>query len=298
MCHDINECEVDRGICGPNAKCMNTDGSYHCICKQGFNRDTFNRGCLPMEGVCPDGTICDHNAECRSASGNSFGCKCKIGWAGNGFICAPDEDLDGYPDHNLNCTNAHCRQDNCVYTPNSGQEDSDSDGIGDACDPDADNDGILNTPDNCPYIYNPDQTDSEKGGGDRQGDACDNCPTIVNTDQMDTDKDGLGDACDDDIDNDGILNHNDNCPKKSNANQLDMDGDGIGDVCDNCPYIPNPSQSDTDNDLIGDACDSDIDRDKDGIQDSQDNCPKIANSDQLDTDDDGRYKLTNYFNFL
>lgn len=41
--------------------------------------------------------------------------------------------MDGWPDHNLNCTEIRCRRDNCVYVPNSGQEDADKDGIGDVC---------------------------------------------------------------------------------------------------------------------------------------------------------------------
>lgn len=98
-----------------------------------------------------------------------FQCICKIGFGGDGYMCAPDSDLDGWPDHSLNCSgnNVRCKADNCIFIPNSGQEDADNDGIGDSCDPDADNDGVLNEVDNCPLIYNPDQSDSEPEGGDK-----------------------------------------------------------------------------------------------------------------------------------
>lgn len=64
-----------------------------------------------------------------------FQCVCKIGFAGDGTMpnsCAPDSDLDGWPDHTLNCTenSLHCKEDNCIFIPNSGQEDADNDGIG------------------------------------------------------------------------------------------------------------------------------------------------------------------------
>ena len=146
--------------------------------------------------------------------------------------------------------------------------------------PDGDNDGIPDSTDNCPNIYNPEQTD--------------------------TDNDGVGDACDEpqDLDNDGVPDSTDNCPYIYNPEQTDTDGDGTGDACetiidsdsdgvpdstDNCPYVYNPEQTDTDGDGIGDICDEvePLDLDNDGIPDSTDNCPNAYNPDQADWDNDG-----------
>ena len=54
--------------------------------------------------------------------------------------------------------------DNCPFSPNLDQEDADGDGKGDICDPDMDNDGILNEQDNCPKTPNSDQRDSDRDG--------------------------------------------------------------------------------------------------------------------------------------
>uniref|UniRef100_A0A8B9HMV4 Thrombospondin 4a n=1 Tax=Astyanax mexicanus TaxID=7994 RepID=A0A8B9HMV4_ASTMX len=289
VCNDIDECQgLDNGGCTPNSYCHNTVGSFRCgDCKPGYTGDQI-RGCSRQ---CGNGQTnpCDVNAECVVERDGSISCV-----------------------------------DNCMFVPNSGQEDADNDGIGDTCDEDADSDGILNEKDNCWLVKNVDQKNSD---GDLNGDACDNCINVDNSDQRDTDNDGLGDACDDDMDGDGLKNILDNCQRVPNTDQLDKDNDGVGDACDSCPEVPNPnqkfwffmtipiyslsptlylvcsdgdghqntkdncptiinsSQLDTDKDGLGDECDDDDDND--GILDEQDNCRLVPNKDQADENNDG-----------
>ncbi|MCI4392611.1 hypothetical protein PGIGA_G00147890 [Pangasianodon gigas] len=301
VCNDIDECQiVDNGGCTPNSYCHNTMGSFYCgECKPGFTGDQTS-GCKqtsdsrpgPIDPaplttrLCGNGqpNPCDLNAECIVERDGSVSCVCNIGWAGNGYVCGKDTDIDAYPDRKLPCQDTYCKKDNCMFVPNSGQEDADGDGKGDACDEDADSDGIFNEKDNCWLTPNIDQKNSDE---DLHGDACDNCLKINNPDQRDTDQDGLGDDCDDDMDGDGVKNILDNCQRVPNRDQVDSDNDGVGDVCDSCPDVPNPNQSDVDDDLVGDTCDTNTDSDGDGHQNTKDNCPTVINSSQLDTDKDG-----------
>ncbi|MEQ2354474.1 thrombospondin type 3 repeat-containing protein [Pseudoalteromonas piscicida] len=105
-----------------------------------------------------------------------------------------DADKDGIAD----------KDDNCPALPNPSQINTDDDEQGDACDDDDDNDGIKDYNDNAPLVPNSGQEDSD---GDSVGDVIDNCPLVSNEDQKDNDTDGLGDLCDDDDDNDTVLDY-------------------------------------------------------------------------------------------
>ena len=81
--------------------------------------------------------------------------------------------------------------------------------------------------------------------------------------QENVDNDEFGDACDDDIDNDGVLNTADNCPYHVNPGQEDTDEDGVGDECDLCRDDPDEDQEDSNHNNIGDVCDDGVDADQD-----------------------------------
>ena len=190
----------------------------------------------PPEDAQPDAPACD--GTCPS------GMTCVQ--VASGSWCMPDADRDELIDS----------ADNCPYAANSGQQDADKDGVGDACDAcsgpndttscgveccnDPDGDGIAGTnvwgsvssdKDNCPYIPNPGQQD---GDNDGVGAACDLCQTVPNF------LSPCGDPC------------------------LDSDGDGVADFgyckqgdTDTCQFNPSDHFDDTDKDNIGDVCDPD-----------------------------------------
>src|SRR5262249_41030223 len=144
--------------------------------------------------------------------------------------------------------------DNCQFVFNTNQLDTDGDNVGDVCD-------------NCKNTPNSAQTDTD---GDTVGDACDNCSLISNVDQANNDKDPLGDVCDPDDDNDGV---NDVICVAGVMCDLSTCDPATSNQCvplDNCHFNKNADQKNNDADALGDVCDDDDDND--AVDDTDDNC--------------------------
>ncbi|KAF5908795.1 CD97 antigen isoform X1, partial [Clarias magur] len=86
-CVDDNECEYEDPICGANAVCYNTYGSYYCQCVTRY-RSTSRTVNFTQEngGKCKDineckesKSICGSNAECSNTPG-SYYCTCDPGF--------------------------------------------------------------------------------------------------------------------------------------------------------------------------------------------------------------------------
>ena len=101
---------------------------------------------------------------------------------------------------------------------------------------DRDEDTVLDADDNCPAISNPGQEDTNNNGvgnacealdsdGDGVADTIDNCTDVANAAQIDTDVDGHGNACDGDFENNCLTNIFDLFAFKGNFSGTDQEFD-------------------------------------------------------------------------
>ena len=102
---DINECELEIHTCHSNANCTDTDGSFNCTCREGFEGNGFNCTGIQLLKQCllvgdflmsivadipeceRELDDCDQNATCINTFG-SYDCLCNTGFTGDGFTCA------------------------------------------------------------------------------------------------------------------------------------------------------------------------------------------------------------------
>ncbi|KAJ8373185.1 hypothetical protein AAFF_G00270180 [Aldrovandia affinis] len=99
-CGEINECLKNKKLCGPNATCKNTMGSYYCTCQTGYHSSNGKEVFLADDGVTcedkneclTDSSICGVGGDCENREG-SYQCACRSGYSnyGNGLAKCIDK---------------------------------------------------------------------------------------------------------------------------------------------------------------------------------------------------------------
>ena len=135
---------------------------------------------------------------------------------------------------------------------------------------DRDDDGILDSVDQCP-------TDKEDRDGNEDSDGC---PDPDN--DLDTVPDAV-DKCPNQAEDQDNFEDRDGCPDPDN------DKDGIPDVSDQCPNEPETKNGFKDDD----GCPDEADKDQDGVPDARDKCPDEAEDTDGFQDTDGCPDLDN-----
>ncbi|XP_073349644.1 thrombomodulin-like [Pagrus major] len=104
-CVDVNECEEDDPCTGEGEQCKNTQGSFQCWCREGFE---------PEDGVCVDVSIClkCEHMNCNKSNG-VYECVCNAGFR----VSAKDP---------TKCK-MHCTERDCLARCDKNTENGDAD---------------------------------------------------------------------------------------------------------------------------------------------------------------------------
>lgn len=81
---DLDEClSDDLNNCGPNADCLNLQGSFRCICRYGYHG--VGTACQDIN-ECNSGYYCHPDFECVNME-QGYTCFCPEGYQGDGNEC-------------------------------------------------------------------------------------------------------------------------------------------------------------------------------------------------------------------
>ncbi|XP_078334851.1 uncharacterized protein LOC111121476 isoform X3 [Crassostrea virginica] len=95
---DVLECS-NTTICGSNANCSETTGSYTCVCNVGYKKNSGG-SCIDINECFLGTDMCDANADCIN-NGGSYTCSCRPGFSGDGHSCTRCNDTH----YGRNCAN-------------------------------------------------------------------------------------------------------------------------------------------------------------------------------------------------
>ncbi|XP_068753897.1 latent-transforming growth factor beta-binding protein 1-like isoform X2 [Montipora capricornis] len=90
QCKDKNECELNGTICNYHSQCINTEGSYYCKCKPGYQRTSGGETNCADYDECKDPHICGPHEKCTNQPA-TYECSCSDGF-------------ESQDDEKLNCT--------------------------------------------------------------------------------------------------------------------------------------------------------------------------------------------------
>jgi hypothetical protein len=204
----LQNCSLDKVAC--DGDCNAT----HAICTGSCTADftVCDAECDALDLSCGPAAFAFFDAVVTFGLSSYQGGQGRSGNPNGRFRCyVTDEDGDGIV------------TDNCPLTFNPTQDDTDGDGVGDACDRDPSRHDYFN-----PSLECVDGSCADVARNTSFG-YCQGCDYGVdNTCQLDTDLDHVPQATD-------------NCPDLANTDQQDGDEDGLGDACDACKLIPDAS---------------------------------------------------------